>query len=421
MRRETFSRLPLADACPGSMALPWTDSSSSASSGGIVLHAHLQRLRTLGEDEALDLVPPDWQAAVAEWDTSGLPLDPAAWAGEVAYALDLEAMTARELGRDIGRRYREAGALERELVGAADAVALVGADGVVVGDLKTGYAWVPPPRDNLQIRGLLAAAQLAYGRSEGVGIVWHRRLDGSGWTERATLDALDQADTLSTIGGVLERTERARTDVLEGRRPRLNEGAWCARCPALPSCPAKRDLVVDLAVHSPTKREIELGQDDDDLAARLREQLTPEGAALAYQRLLAVDAVVARLWRTLREYATEHPIDLGGGRMFGPVVSDRESLDGAVAWHVIRDAYGEEIAWASSETRVTKTGEHSIEAAVRAALAANGPVMEPGKNGKPRKVPMTQLQARLVDEIRRRGGAKTKPVVSVREFTRRED
>lgn len=392
-RRETFSKAALADACPGSMVLPWTPSSSAPARGGTVLHKLVRDVAVVGRGEALDRVPDDYAEAAEDWDYSGLPTDPEAFAFEVAFALDVEAVTARELGRDLGRDYEAAGARPAELVGAADFVALVqrrgrGAAGAIVGDLKTGWAWVAPPRDNLQIRGLAAAAALSYGCDEVEGIIYHRREDSSGFTERAHFDAIDLAETLDQIRGVRARVRRARADLEAGRRPALREGPWCKHCPAFPDCPVKKELVHELLR-------------GEDLVETVRRSLTPANAREGYFRLVAAKDLVGRLERVFKDYATEYPIDLGGGRVFGPTTSKRETLDGAVAYHAVKEIYGDKVAEAAVEWKAPKK---RITDAIRPAVQAAG-----GK--------ITRATLEVFELIRGRRGARVKVTPAVREYS----
>jgi hypothetical protein len=415
--RETFSKLQLAAECPGSHALPWTQSGSRAARSGTVLHKYTRDYRELGEERAVELVPADMRDAAAGWHLDGIPLDPQSTASEVAFALDLEMGTARELGRDLDRQYEEAGARPDEIVGAADLVSLVvGAGGrverVIVGDLKTGWRWVPGPRDNWQIRGLVLAAALAYGAEDAEGRIYHRREDGSGGTEIAPFDAFDLAETLDGLRGIRRRILHAAAEVDAGRRPQLREGPWCTFCPSLPDCPVKRDMLVTLA----TGRA-------EELVDNVKRALTPETVRAAYQAWKAgLELFDKRLRSIIDDYVRDHgEIDLGGGLVYGPTTSSRETIDGTTAFHLLREIYGEDVAWKAVDLKASKTSKAgpSIDAAVREAIRlaqeAGAPIERGGK-----KVSATRLGRELLDEIRARGGARTSSYSTIKEHPRKD-
>lgn len=386
MRRLTFSKLPLLEACAAAGVLPWVSSESAAGRRGSVLHAFLHDVLTIGRDAALDRVPADMREAAQDWDLAGLPSDPTAFRGEIAFAIDVDRGTARVLGENLGRDYEAAGALEHEVVGAGDAIAFVGTTGVLVAELKTGWRYVPPPALNLQVRAQLAAASLAYGRDDGVGVIHHRREDNSGWTERATFDAFDVAETMDRIRRIRDSVSAER----DGGQPmKFREGEWCRTCPAMPLCPAKKDLALELAEASATP---------DDYVEAWKKALTPELARRAFDKRAAIKALLERIDAVLEEYATHHPIDLGGGRVYGPTQTKRDSLDGKVVWQLLEEQLGTEAAWEGVELKATKAG---VERVLKKAIA-----------GTDKKI--THEKARVLGEVARRGGVFTKYTDSVR-------
>lgn len=388
MSRFTFSKLPLLEACAPAGVLPWTESESEAARRGTVLHDFLYNVRALGRDAALERVPADMREAAADWDLDGLPTDAKAFAGEVAFAIDLDAGTARELGRNIGRDYAAAGAQPHEVVGAADALSLVGSTAVRADELKTGWRYVPPPKRNLQVRAQLAAAALAYGRDDGIGVVHHRREDNSGWTERAIFDTFDHAETLDRIRQVRARVEGSRSEVM-----RFREGEWCATCPAISSCPAKMALVRQLVEN-----------ESDQVVEAFRATLAPETAGEAFQKLEAIEALVDRLKKVLREYAAQTPIPLGDGRFYGMTSSKRDSLDGRTVWLLVEEEMGREAAWDAVELKGTKA---ALERLVKKAIAGTG-----------KKV--SHEMKRLLAELERRDGIHTKHLDTVKVYSEKK-
>jgi len=360
----SLSKAELAEACPASCALPGVSSSSTAAHRGTALHRYVVRALAVGSDAALAEVPEDDRELCAQYVLTGLPSDPGAYACEVAFAIDRATGRARLLGLDIGRDY--AGAAERlgqplrptEVCGSADFVTLLGGDGVGVDDLKTGWSRVTAAERNLQLGALAYASAQVYGRDWADVRLLVRREDGSGYFSRARLDSFALDGVLLRLRRAAEGVRQAREDVSAGRVPKMSEGTWCRFCPAQWGCPAKTTLIRTLAMAPQTVLENQVS-----------EQLTPETARAAYERLKVIKGVLGVVEGSLRSYVEEHPIDLGDGYVYGRRPIIRKVIDGHKAYSIIYELHGAAVAASACDM---ETSQAAIERALRPVAPARG-------------------------------------------------
>lgn len=376
MKGFSFSAMGRIAACSPSAVLPRSETSTEFAGRGHVVHGYLRNVNAMGVDEALARVPEEHRDACEVIDLSALPLNPEAYAAEVAFAYDVDAGTAREIGRDLARGY--AGLISgREIPGTLDVVGLT-EDAVIYLDFKTGHSDLGPAKENWQLRiGALAAAR-AYGRSRALVGIIRINEEGEPYYQRAELTELDLDATEEEIRQVVARVERAQALIDAGEQPTTVEGAHCRYCPAFDFCPAKRSLA----------REI-VGAGGPVLPAVLDD----ETAAIALQRLEAVESVVKRAWQVLEERARIRPIPLGDGKLFGPQALAREKLDAEKVIEVLDERFGAEIALAL-EVKQSTTKE-ALKAALRKHVAKT-----PGAK-------ITKVFDATMEAIREAGGAET--------------
>jgi hypothetical protein len=383
------SRAQRAELCIGSVVLPGVDRENPYASRGSVIHAFLEALvRGTDHEEALAAVAAEHRPFAEAIPVDRLPV--AGFAAEVALVYDPQADTGRELGRSIGRSYREHGWREHEEFAAT--VDVVGVDPnrglVYVADWKTGFAEVPAPPDNLQLAiGAIAAAR-AYGcESAAVQLVMLRE-DGSAWRlprEPHVYDALDLDEIRDRLLRLRDRALRAQMDYRAGRLPDARAGGHCARCPAIASCPAAGGMV---------RRLVELVEGDGEpTVERVAAMLTPETAAAFLDRVRVVKRVLDVADEAVRAYAREHPIPLPDGRVWGPVPQTRETVDGAVVYHVVKGEAGEEAARQAVKWESSKT---AIEGVARVLVAAKKQAGE--------KATIKGETKRMLDAVRDAGG-----------------
>lgn len=362
MRAFTFSTAERAEQCPGSQALEQIPSTSIYARLGTILHAYVMRALSMGREEALELEPEHMRRLLESYDLWGLP-QAGEFAAEVAYALDPITGKARELGRDLERKYDEAGARENEIVGAADFVA-ISSDGVYVDDLKTGHSHLTRAADNLQVTGLAVAAARAYGAKRARVRLLIRREDNSGYFDEASLDDFELDFALYRLRQAVKSVEEARAEVAAGKTPRLHEGPWCEHCPARAGCPAKVALVREFAIAP------------EDGASRIRGLVSRVEWRQALLRLRAAKKELGRIEAEIHAYVREvGPVDLGDGLEYGERTIMRPVIDGKIAHKEIvafLDGRGKEIEQARDVADNACTFQTS-KAAIKRALAKVAP------------------------------------------------
>jgi hypothetical protein len=159
----TASGIWRAMICLGSAILPRAPSSNRYAEHGSAGHTFLLDCNRLGREQALAKVQEKYRTAFALIDIDRLPIDPAAYAAEVAVAVDVVTGAGRELHRKGDRDYSMCAATE--IPGTADVVALIDGDAAYVGDYKFGHKALPSPRLNWQFRALALMVARAFGRS----------------------------------------------------------------------------------------------------------------------------------------------------------------------------------------------------------------------------------------------------------------
>jgi hypothetical protein len=361
------SSLDRADHCPPSHYLPVTRGAAAVYAlRGTGVHDFIVRWRDhFGKDRdaALAEVPDDApHRALCE----ALPLDAIPDGGklEVAFAYDPSTDTARILGYNIGRAYKEHGAQPHEVCGTADLVGT--ADGtVIVIDWKSGFGFVP----KWQLRFLALAACRALGLSRAKVCNWFLREDGTIREDKDSVDEFDAFDLDQIAAEVRATLSRLRISYeLDADHPSVTGGAWCQYCDCKPHC----DLQTGLAKRA-------LGMD-------LSEAFTPERAMEA-----ALIASMVKEWAEsveagLREYAKTTPFPDGKGNIVKEVERSTTKIVAAKAQPVLRQVFGDAVADAARESKVT-------QASIERALKAN------------RKGPLAPAKRQAMEALRRAGAA----------------
>lgn len=342
MNLPTGSGIARALACPASQALPRVERSSEYAERGDWRHKFVELVGQVGAEKALEAIPEEYRDECEGIDIEGLPTE---LATEVTFAWCYETGKVRELGRNLGRDYSDA--KPTEIVGTIDVVG-VGPEEVYVADYK-GFEWVSARSPQLLFAAFCASK--VYSRHHATTEVM--QLDGSGRRNRATMDTFDlwafEAKLREMVTAIIDAQEQFD----DGLWPTVTEGKHCKYCPAFDSCPAKTRLLREMTA-----------PEDGPFSLRLDEAT----AADAYRKWLIMKDLTKRVGEALYGYASEHPIDLGDGRVFGPrEKAGKESLDGDIAYAQIREFYGQEIADIATGRTATKEG---IKAAAKAAKAA---------------------------------------------------
>jgi hypothetical protein len=336
------SRFELAHACPASQVLPQAQTETGAAAArGTVIHAYLEQLANGAAAEVALAAMPEELRDVC----STLPAPPPGSRAEVTYAVNWRTGVARRVGHGLGRDYSSLSPDEVPLT--LDLERVAGEEGYV-GDYKTGRTELPPAARNLQLRlGAYALSQVEGLASVTVELI-HIEPDGRVWVDGATLDAIDLDSTAGVLRETCEEVVAARDWISKGGIPNVRQGAHCRWCPARMSCPARTSLVRAMA--------------EDDVAQRIADAITPANAGRAYALLEACEQVLADLRAQLILYATENPISLPGGKVFGPVEVEREVVRGDAVHGVMARMHGLTVADMAVELSATKS---SIERALK--------------------------------------------------------
>ena len=331
----TPSSFPRLQKCVGAAVLPQADEVRDGMERGTALHAHVERMANgATRAESVAEVPDQWRA-----DASAIDLDPAMLrngAAEVAFALDVERGTARELGRGMSRTDAKALIVQGEIAMIADWVSIVGGE-VVVSDWKTGLAesLVPAPR-NAQLLTYMASALLAY-RGQGVstarGALVRVDRDSPYWERTDAMDALDVEAHLESIRRLLRRAKEARELYsTSGELPPLAIGTHCDWCPSRRFCPAQIGQLHEALGFQP-KEGSEFGGP----------VLRPAEAGAMYAKVLDALEMLNRFKADLEGIAKEEPLPLPDGRTLRWEDEAKASVDAVAAAPILARAYGQSV------------------------------------------------------------------------------
>lgn len=376
----TASQLHRVLECVGSAVLPQVDTESTPwQSLGVETHRYLERVNQVGREAALAEVKDEQlREGMALIEVARLPLDPASFAVEVTFAYNVVTGTARELGRSLQRDYSEA--TPEEEVGTADVVGVT-ATKVVVVDWKRGHGHLPPPADHVQLRFLALAAARAYRKTGAIVELIRIRDDGTAWRERAELDMFDLAEIAEQVRGLAADVTRWQA---ADTAPPVRVGSWCVGCPAFRRCRAQVELAIEVAA-APLATTAD---DREAIVQRFEGLLTLERAPELYGKLKSLDALIELLWTVMKGFAARNPFSVGGNKVYGPKETKHESLDGKTVWHVIKDLYGEDVAWKVVQMTATKS---KIEGHAREVAAKTG-------------AKISHVERDILAEVARRGG-----------------
>lgn len=305
MARPTASSLWLAELCPASHVLPQVRETSAGQAFGTAIHKYAELVPQVGKDAALEAIPEEMRERCAELDPSSLPNGDR----EVPFGYDLEHGEAwiLEVSERAYPNHRGS------LYGTADVVQV---QQRTVWDYKSG--WPGPARESLQLAalGLFAARRFGWDEVR----VGHLQIDG----ERLRLDehvlsGIELAAVHARLVSIYARHEAAKAQEL----PDVYPGEHCAKCPALPACPATTAMIRQVADAMAEKSKIAAMVDAD-----------PVGAWTFLER--AGDAL-ERLRSELKRRASMAPIDLGNGKQLRILDVEKKTIDGKRGLPILRD------------------------------------------------------------------------------------
>ena len=342
MDSVTMSKLPRAEVCPGSMALPAVHRPGGVyAEAGNATHGTLEAIARGNRDNA-----PAWLVAVYDDATAGAD----AVYAERCFAWDPILMRGRDLGTH-GRDY--SGLRSGEIGGTADLV-VVRAGAVEVYDYKSGFMGAPISSAQLSCLALTAAS--AFGaESATVGIIQIDAAAKTAYPKTATLDAFDLAREATRIAHIVEQVERARLVVAAGGTPdvRLSDDG-CRYCPAKMACPGRTGAIASLASVAGLARP------------DVRIVVTPENAGAVWQGIEAMKAVLKVAEEEVKALARVSPVPLPDGSELWAVETSRESVtDADIVERIVAERYGSEAA-ASVVTIEKSATKGAIEALAKA-------------------------------------------------------
>lgn len=359
MTRLSASSVPRALACAASLVLPRHRFVEAAVEAGTERHAEMETSIDLGDLSAL---PERVQRMIGPGDEVFT---------EISFAYDIATGIARRLGR--GRDSYQ-NLAPYEIPGTLD-VLVRGAQTIVID--KKGFLRVGPAETNTQTMTYALMVARHFGIDEVTVCIFYEL----GGVDVATVSTLDLDAHAEQLKSLAVTVARAAVDPSAF----LNTGPHCRWCDAFLSCPKQHALTLDVS--------------DADNVMAIERRIpfeSDEEAARGFDLLSRVKMLSARLSAALAARATERPIPLPDGRVYGPVVKNgNERLDGDVVWRVLRDLHGQGIADAAVERKATKT---RLKEALRFA------------GGK-----VAQLEREVLERVRAEGGSEreTRTVLEV--------
>lgn len=345
----TASSIQRAMMCPGSMVLPRVQNINEGNKRGSAVHLFLRDSLKLGREKALLSVADEYRLDCEEVDLSKLPPNIVESRAEATFKFNPKTGKGEFVGCDLDRNYPSDDGC---FYGTADLFGYFEKGFPVILDYKTGDSYVPPPRENWQLR-MLAVAAGRYCNAERVciGIVSIR--GGETVCRTEVLEQMDLDLDAANLSSLADRhvQESAKGDGKAAYS--LTTGSHCDWCPSRVYCPAQTAIIRELAGESAT-----------DLASSIQAMLTPQNAAKAYNRLKQVRNALRNVEKALYGYAAQNPIELGEGLYFGATTSKREELDGIAVYSAVQKMLGTEAANVACEIDATKA---SIKRAVKKA------------------------------------------------------
>lgn len=379
---STISR---SKKCVASAVLPRIESDGVEADAGRVGHRFLELVPRIGRDAALEQVSdPEVRSTCEKLRLEELPLKPP-YRQEVAFAYDALTGKAWEIGESVDPKHVRDGLQEWQFPGIADVFGKI-ADVVEVFDWKFGFNQTvntEPAAENEQMRTLaLMAARATGAKRARVGLYYlpnHK-------PEVHEFDAFDLAAIAAEIRDLYEAAKGAEAAHRKGATLNVRVGLHCTHCKSLPHCPSTQALATQL-VATP-----EIIERDTKLL------LTAQNAPLAYERWRQMKAVTDAVGNSLTAWARENPIGTSKGTVYGPVSQSREHVNGNIAFKVIRELHGDEVAGNSVEIATSKA---AIERAVKPTVEKGG---------------CASAMRRILQAVEAEGGITTTTTEQIREY-----
>lgn len=371
----TASALARVFACPSSVVFPQTPYSTKFAIDGQDRHGELEDRAEFG-----DL--PDAVRKLLEI-TGCLKFLP-----ELKLVYDVSLDSARLVMEPGHRNYGRLGQFEIPMQ--ADLIA-IGPDRIVVIDYKNRKR-VEPAFRNRQLAIIALAASRVFSIDDVTVAIAYPRFGEEDEYEidRADKSAFDHEEFRTELRGLRQTIALAVADPAAY----AHDGPHCEYCPAfLSGCPRQRDLMESANVDLPVKVEQAMPLTDDDEAAQM------------YELWKRIGLLHTRIGAALHARGAEREFKLLDGRIFGPVtVMGSEKLDGDIAFKVVEELHGRDVADAAVTRSATKkklrealefvAAKGKVAAAERAVLEA---IRARGGSKKEQKIEVKEHAAELAD------------------------
>lgn len=332
---------------------------------GIEVHAYLQRIsQGMDPEESLFLVA-DAHREACRWIDLESIRDILDLAAEVALAYTPGTDTARVLGQAIDRKYDGAGVTADEVPLTMDniGVNLKLRRGKVT-DYKSGWAALPPVRDNWQMRGGAIALARTWDLDEVRCELIYLR---DGQPVRRDYHVFDASELAAIAVQLAERKTLAAADrdawQKRGELPDATRGSWCMYCPSVHVCPAMTGMIARVMdpAEFPSPNQI----------SSLPDEMIADG----YRRMKAARKALGMMEHAIESLAQVRPILLetlpnGDQIWFGMTkVVGNDKIKPEVARDVIADFFANngltpEAARAAAEdvceVKITKKRLHAV-------------------------------------------------------------
>jgi CRISPR/Cas system-associated exonuclease Cas4 (RecB family) len=343
------SGLARAEACPAAYALDAdrerAHDERSDASRGTAIHAYCERLsRGVARAKALALCPREVLETCAGINPAAIP----AGEPEIAFSLNVATGESRRLERVAHRSYGEL--LPTEIPGTLDLIVRPENNHglALVIDFKTGVESVPAARGCLQLEfGAICVAN-DFGVDEVEIQIARIDEEGAIHFDAHVMDAFALEAARARIARVFARVTEARAARLAGEESKVRESRYCKYCPTKGHCPAYGREAMALA----TRSEGWLEGLRADLASN-------DGAAHWYERYKKAAWIVDELKKELDARILAGDIVLPDGRRVRRVPEARRRIDGKRALPLLREKFGEEVAEAAADVKITLTSIRS--------------------------------------------------------------
>lgn len=345
--------------CAASVVLPQTYSSSDYADRGTGLHGFVRSVLTgIPIEAALAALPPEYRGTAERIQWRKLGSDLSDVRTEVAYAIDVRARTARELGQNIGRHYERHAITVDEMVGSDD-IEGTRIDGVpVVLDMKFGYERVAPCEVNAQMLTYCLARYLLTGAPEIEGRICYVAPEGSIWVDSYTFTAFDLDGFADELEDAFDRVAGARRVYLAREDLNVATGEHCRYCGAMESCPAYVKLARAMLPEALT------------LEAAV-ETLTLDQAGVAWRKARDIEKLLDRVLEALKARARQEPLPLGDDKCVKEISYETGSFnrEGALALLKAKGATDEEVGMLYTKALIKSVREGNLPGVKRKRAA----------------------------------------------------